>query len=293
MTLYILANPNAGSHIAEHIIFKIKESYPQLAVNIFMTVGPEDEKSQIEAILKEFVSSEDQLMILGGDGTLSKALRFWPASLPFAYYPTGSGNDFAKAMNITSLYRSVDAILEGKTSRIYVLNSSYGTVVNSMDFGFAAQVINGSTNSILKKILNKVKLGKLTYLFFGIKTLFSKQAINLELTLDEKSYQLDNLFFISVANSLYFGGGIMIWPTASAKKKEVDIVYFKNGNFYQRLQSLLALLTKRHESSHTIQHLTGVDVVLKSKEKLLLQIDGETCTANEVTLTYQERSMYI
>ncbi|HEM5054022.1 TPA: hypothetical protein U1216_001384, partial [Streptococcus suis] len=109
----------------------------------------------------------------------------------------------------------------------------------------------------------------------------------------EKSYQLDNLFFISVANSLYFGGGIMIWPTASAKKKEVDIVYFKNGNFYQRLQSLLALLTKRHESSHTIQHLTGVDVVLKSKEKLLLQIDGETCIANEVTLTYQERSMYL
>ncbi|HEM3539757.1 TPA: hypothetical protein U1B50_001227, partial [Streptococcus suis] len=82
-------------------------------------------------------------------------------------------------------------------------------------------------------------------------------------------------------------------PTASAKKKEVDIVYFKNGNFYQRLQSLLALLTKRHESSQTIQHLTGVDVVLKSKEKLLLQIDGETCTANEVTLTYQERSMYL
>ncbi|MGV3329910.1 hypothetical protein ACEE22_10420 [Streptococcus suis] len=46
MTLYILANPNAGSHTAEHIIFKIKESYPQLAVNIFMTVGPEDEVRQ-------------------------------------------------------------------------------------------------------------------------------------------------------------------------------------------------------------------------------------------------------
>ncbi len=43
-------------------------------------------------------------------------------------------------MNITLLYRSVDAILEGKTSRIYVLNSSYGTVVNSMDFGFALKL---------------------------------------------------------------------------------------------------------------------------------------------------------
>lgn len=293
MTLYILANLNAGSHAAEDITLKIKESYPQLTIKIFMTVGPEDEKSQIEAILKEFSNFEDQLMILGGDGTLSKALRYWPASFPFAYYPTGSGNDFAKAMHITSLSRIVDAILEGKTSRIYVLNSSYGTVVNSMDFGFAAQVINGSTNSNLKRILNKVKLGKLTYLFFGIKTLFSKQAVNLELTLDEKIYQLDNLFFISIANSPFFGGGIMIWPTASAKKKEVDIVYFKNGTFYQRLQSLLALLTKRHHTSQTIQHLTGLDVVVKSKEELLLQIDGEICTANEVMLTYQERSMYL
>ncbi|MFX3849736.1 diacylglycerol kinase family protein, partial [Streptococcus suis] len=78
------------------MIYKIKERYPQLEVNKFMTVGPEDEKSQIEAILKEFVRSEDQLMILGGDGTLSKAMRFWPARLPFDYYPTGYGNHFAK-----------------------------------------------------------------------------------------------------------------------------------------------------------------------------------------------------
>ncbi len=52
MTLYILANPNAGSHTAEHIIFKIKESYPQLAVNIFMTVGPEDEKKSNRGYFK-------------------------------------------------------------------------------------------------------------------------------------------------------------------------------------------------------------------------------------------------
>ncbi|HFI0613824.1 hypothetical protein [Streptococcus suis] len=64
MTLYILANPNAGSHTAEHIIFKIKESYPQLAVNIFMTVGPEDEKSQIEAILKWILALQLKLSMV-------------------------------------------------------------------------------------------------------------------------------------------------------------------------------------------------------------------------------------
>ena len=34
-------------------------------------------------------------------------------------------------------------------------------------------------NPKLKRILNKIKLGKLTYLFFSIKTLFSKQSINI------------------------------------------------------------------------------------------------------------------
>ena len=48
-----------------------------------------------------------------------------------------------------------------------------------------AQVINSSTDSTLKRILNKIKLEKLTYLFFSIKTLFSKQSINIEVILDK------------------------------------------------------------------------------------------------------------
>ncbi|HFI0063568.1 TPA: diacylglycerol kinase family protein [Streptococcus suis] len=219
MTLYILANPNAGSHTANSIVSSIKDNYPQFTV--------------------------------------------------------------------------IDSILEGKRQSIYVLQSSFGTVVNSMDIGFAAQVINSSTDSALKRMLNKIKLGKLTYLFFGIKTLFSKQSINIEVILDGKSYPLDNLFFLSIANSSYFGGGIMIWPTASAKKKEIDLVYFENGSFFQRLQSLLSMVLKKHELSPTIRHLTGLHVVLKSNEKLLLQMDGEITTANEVSLIYQERSMYL
>ena len=219
MTLYILANPNAGSYTANSIVSSIKDNYPQFII--------------------------------------------------------------------------IDSILEGKRQSIYVLQSSFGTVVNSMDIGFAAQVINSSTDSALKRILNKIKLGKLTYLFFSIKTLFSKQSINIEVILDEKSYPLDNLFFLSIANSSYFGGGIMILSTASAKKKEIDLVYFENGSFFQRVQSLLSMVLKKHELSPTVRHLTRLHVVLKSNEKLLLQMDGEITTANEVSLIYQERSMYL
>lgn len=85
----------------------------------------------------------------------------------------------------------------------------------------------------------------------------------------------------------------MIWSTASAKKKEIDLVYFENGSFFQWVQSLLSMVLKKHELSPTIRHLTRLHVVLKSNEKLLLQMDGEITTANEVSLIYQERSMYL
>ncbi|HFI0313855.1 TPA: hypothetical protein ACGOYK_001045 [Streptococcus suis] len=48
----------------------------------------------------------------------------------------------------------------------------------------------------------------------------------------------------------------MIWSTASAKKKEIDLVYFENGSFFQRVQSLLSMFLKKHELSPTVRHLT-------------------------------------
>ncbi len=64
-------------------------------------------------------------------------------------------------MNVTKdnypQFSIIDSILEGKRQSIYVLQSYFGTVVNSMDIGFAAQVINSSTDSALKRILNKIR----------------------------------------------------------------------------------------------------------------------------------------
>lgn len=293
MKLYILVNPQAGHFVAEKLITHIQRDYSQIETSIFRTEGPDNEAVQVEAILRDFLPVEDRLLILGGDGTLSKTLTYWPSTYPFAYYPTGSGNDFARAMEISSLHSVIDSLLHGQTRDIYVLNTSLGTVLNSIDLGFAAQVIQDSTNSRLKKILNQLKLGKLTYLLFGIKNLFSKQAVNLTVRTDEISYKLENLFFFSVAKSGFFGGGIMIWPTASSDKKELDIVYFENRSLYERIKSLLALLLRKHEFSQTIQHLTASTVEIVADGELPVQLDGEINKTQHLKLTYQKRKIYL
>ena len=291
MRVFVLANPKAGSHQARKYIQDIQKTYPQLDIKVYLTQGPDDEKHQVAAILKEF-TLQDRLLVLGGDGTLSKTLTAWPVQYPFAYFPTGSGNDFAKSMDIHQLDQIMEALVRDKKESIFVLHSSLGVIINTLDMGFAAQVIEHATDSGLKDILNKIKLGKLTYLLCAIRSLLSHQAFDLSLEVDGRRETIRNLFFFSIANNTYFGGGIMIWPEAQASQKQLDLVYIEDAPLSQRILALLDLVFKRHRQSHRIKHVTGERVAIDLEETFILQLDGEMSSTNSLTITCQERFIY-
>lgn len=293
MKLYILANPKAGSHTADDVIAFITATYPQIQLQVHYTVGIDDEYRQIEEIVENFVIEQDKLLILGGDGTLSKSLKYLPVTIPFAYYPTGSGNDFARSMGIDRIEQIIDALLLDRVQPITVLSSNLGVVVNSLDMGYSAQVVAYSANSTLKKLLNRIKLGKLTYLFFGIRSLLSRAKLTVRLNLDGQEQVLKDLFFLSVANNTYFGGGIMIWPEASAYKEQIDIVWFQRGNLFQRIQALLALLLKKHQKSPLLHHTCAQAVTIEAEQELTVQVDGELCQAKAINLSCQQRQIYL
>lgn len=293
MKLYILANPKAGSQTADNIIVKIRRQYPQFTLHIYNTRGVDDEYQQIQSIMEQFDPYQDKLLILGGDGTLSKALKYLPETVPFAYYPTGSGNDFARSMGIERLEQVIEALLTDRIHPITVLKSNLGIVVNSLDMGYSAQVIAYSVNSKLKKWLNSIKLGKLTYLFFGIRSLLSRAKLTVTVSMDGQKQILEDVFFLSFANNTYFGGGIMIWPDASAHQKQIDLVWFKRGNLIQRIQALLDLLFKRHYQSSVLHHSHAQVVTVAANQELTLQVDGELCQSKEVTLSCQQRQIYL
>ena len=293
MRVFVLANPKAGSHQARKYIQDIQKTYPQLDIKVYLTQGPDDEKNQVAAILKEF-TLQDRLLVLGGDGTLSKTLTAWPVQYPFAYFPTGSGNDFAKSMDIHQLDQIMEALVRDKKESIFVLHSSLGVIINTLDMGFAAQVIAHATDSRLKDVLNTIKLGKLTYLLCAIRSLLSHQAFDLSLEVDGRRETIRNLFFFSIANNTYFGGGIMIWPEARASQKQLDLVYIEDAPapLSQRILALLDLVFKRHRQSHRIKHVTGERVAIDLEETFILQLDGELSRAKSLTITCQERFIY-
>ncbi|HEL2058556.1 TPA: hypothetical protein TY768_001753 [Streptococcus suis] len=292
MKLFILANPQAGSQGAQSLIQEISDTYPQLAPTIFLTRGVDDEYRQIQAILAEFEPVQDALLILGGDGTLSKTLTALPENIPFAYFPTGSGNDFARTLAIKDIRQVMEALIEKRTTPITVLQSNFGVVVNSLDLGFAAQVIAYSEGSRTKRWLKTVGLGKIAYLLFGLKSLFGQSPLSVQVELDGEHMRLDRLFFLSLANNPYFGGGIMIWPDASPFQAQLHLVWFATGSLFYRITALLEMIFHRHKSSKIIQHCIAKEVTVIADEVIAIQIDGEVVEAREIVLNCQERRIY-
>ncbi|WP_274642118.1 diacylglycerol/lipid kinase family protein [Streptococcus equinus] len=294
MTLYIIANPHSGNRSAKDIIATLKTHSEQNVITFF-TRYRNDEENQVKQVLKSFQCSQDKLLILGGDGTLSKVLYYWPAEIPFAYYPIGSGNDFARALGLRKNPIQLMKSLEKSPKEITVFNYQKGLVLNSLDLGFASWVINHVEHSKLKAKLNKYHLGNLIYVLTAIQCLIKKPAFA-SLVLENEvgeSIELKDLFFFSLANNTYFGGGVMIWPDATAYSGNLDCVYAKGETLWKRALVLLTLVLKQHKRLNYFQHQTYRKITLKPAESSLIEIDGEIVSLDEVTLSPQKRYIYL
>lgn len=294
MTLFIIANPHAGAHQARQVVEKIKSNYPQLEQEIFYTATPDDEKCQVRRVLKSW-TDDDRLLILGGDGTLSKVLYYLPEDIPFAYYPVGSGNDFAKALSLPDLATTMANLLAGTSRELTIFVDSAGVLLNSLDLGFSAWVVNRAAHSVVKQMLNRLHLGKLTYILLAILSLFKNPVASVQIKkINGVLLEIKDVYFFSLANNTYFGGGIMIWPSSTVFDANLHLVYAKGKNFWQRVLILLTLVFKRHQSSPYLKHQVLVSgTSLTFFDGTLLSVDGEIIQEHQISLTAQKRKIYL
>ena len=63
----------SGNRSAKEVIKRLKNKLNQ-EIAVFLTRYPDDEENQVNDVLETFQPEKDRLLILGGDGTLSKVL---------------------------------------------------------------------------------------------------------------------------------------------------------------------------------------------------------------------------
>lgn len=254
-----------------------------------------------------------RLIILGGDGTMNEALQGITdfGRVEIGYIPTGSSNDLARDLKIPAAPKeALDRIL---SCRKPVLMDIGRLVFNNVDgqnhtnnetecqryfivssgIGFDAAVCEEALTSKFKRILNKIGLGKLTYLAIALKQLIKAQKITCDFTLDDgQKIHMSKFLFVACMNHQYEGGGFKFCPDADYRDGLLDICAVGNIPKWLVILALPTAFKGEHYRFQGIDHYAASQIQLKTSAPLWVHTDGEVSfRSSSITLTCEKEKL--
>ncbi len=241
---------------------------------------------------------EHMIVALGGDGTVNEVVngivRIKDTIL--GYIPTGSGNDLAGGLDLsTDPMTSIEHILENKSH----LQMNVGVVevegmkrrfAVSSGMGWDAAISHEVAVSKLKKILNKIKLGKLSYVAIAVKQIFAFKTAPMEVQIDGKEpMKFNSNFFSAVMNSPYEGGRVMMCPAASWSDDLLDICIVDNVPKLKLLLVIPLAYKGWHKFFKGVHIKRGEKMILRSAKPLPMHVDGENFGYHTEAVMYLEK----
>lgn len=203
--------------------------------------------------------------------------------MKFGYIPTGSGNDFARGIGIsTDPMQALKGILHpGKTMKINVGFTKVGTKKRrfaiSSGLGYDAAICHEALSSRIKEMLNRIHLGKLTYVVIALRQLFHSELMQMDICTEEgKMYHFPRVLFAVAMNLPYEGGGFMFTPHASCTDDELDLMIVDNIPRWKVLMFLPLTLKGKHTGFSEIHSLRLKEAQVSVRKAKAVHMDGES-----------------
>lgn len=277
-TIFVI-NPVAGNgnSMKKWLKFKGTIQFPfELAVSRF--------SGHATGLVQELRSSPDPVLVIGfgGDGTLREVIAGAAGApqLIVGSVAAGSGNDFGRGFHSFADAEEIGAFLDNPTSSAKDLGEFIdGTpyhFVSSSGIGFDAEISVKVNRSKVKHWLNRFGLGKLVYLIYVIITLLRFRLFHLAVEQDGETIHYDKVWFATVSNQPYFGGGMKISPHS---KVDDGILELTVVNRLSRLKLLLVfgtVFSGKHLGFKEVHQLKGSAFSLTADRPIYRHVDGDS-----------------
>ena len=302
---YFIINPASKSGLGKRLWADLKHELDvrKIAYEYYFT------KRQFHAtkLVQEILNKEGKkhIVVIGGDGSLNEAANGFDSykDATLSYIPSGSGNDFARSIHLSKNPKellvsiltndtpahydqglcTVTPLTDTKDS--YFINGRKFTI--SCGIGFDAAICYEALNSKIKNILNKLKLGKLTYVFIALKQIMTYPLTDAQVLIDgveTKNYP--RIFFIAGMNQPYEGGGFRMSPYAVPTDGKLSVAVYYNMSKGKALLMLLAIILGIQSHFKGFDTFDCETIEIKTSTPLIVHTDGEYAgTTNQVTFS--------
>ena len=193
----------------------------------------------------------DEILVLGGDGTLSETINGIMRStlsaeqrsqIKVGLMPRGTGNDWGRYWKLTKDYKeSLRRFFEGEGHPIDIGCVTYWRnniehhryFINSVGFGVDPLTVKKA--DVLKYYIGSHHVN---YLFGLIAAIADHKAQHMILTVDGKEAVNDALYTMNIGNGPVSGGGIRQNPEADPQDGLFHTMFVKKPTFLQILKAL-------------------------------------------------------
>ena len=219
------------------------------------------------------MEKEDYLVIVGGDGTLNRFVNDTDGmeiAHEILYFPTGTGNDFAKDMGMGENPHSITAYL--KDLPTVEVNGKRYRFINGVGFGIDGYCCE--VGDELRKIPGK----KVNYTGIAIKgLLFHFAPRNAKVTVDGKEYAYKKVWIAPTMHGKFYGGGMIPTPKQDRDSGKLSLMLFHGAGRIRTLCVFPSIFKGEHvKHTKMVAVHTGKEITVEFDRPTPLQIDGET-----------------
>lgn len=277
--LFLLYNSNSKIGKNKEKIFKVLASAIKTFKDGDIRVKDITKLDSIEERLAKINKEKDNILIVGGDGTLTSLINKYKKyldNLPKIYaVKAGTGNDFLRNIihsgypveNINNKYFLINPFL--KNLPICKVNNNEKTFLNGIGIGLDGYICKNVEEQRNKN--NKQSFFKITLKSF----MEFKPLEKLTIEVDGKKHELKKCWFASIMNGKYYGGGMKIAPKADFKGDKVQAIIINDINKLKLFMLFPLIYTGNHLKVKAVHFFEGKHIKITSDEKTYVQIDGE------------------
>jgi YegS/Rv2252/BmrU family lipid kinase len=303
--IYFIINPKAGNGHCLKIWERVEQQLKveQVSYLAFFTEYPGH--ANIIASQIALKNPEPKMIIaVGGDGTMHEVVNgaVKDNNNALGFIPGGSGNDFSRGFQIpVDPVEALAVILRLANHKglpidigeITMDDSNQHYFINNMGAGFDAIISYEVNQSRMKALLNKLSLGRLVYVYFLLKKLFTYKTTTIDLSIDGEKHIFEQTWFVTVSNQPYYGGGMKIAPVAEPDDGLFDITVVQRLSRWKLLLVFISVFWGKHIHFKEVKTYTGKDVSIQSPSALFVHADGEHIGFTPLNIHLQARALEV
>jgi len=267
----LVTNAAAGRGTdGDRVAALLRAAGAEVSVHAFEPGGAEDAVARAAAAAAD--GRPDRLAVAGGDGSIGPvAAQAGEADLPLAVIPTGTANDFARALDLPLDLDAACALAATETRErpVDLLRAGERPFLNAASAGLSVIAAHGARP--LKR-----PLGPLAYAVGALRAGVTARPIRIRVAADDDALFAGDAWQVIVAGTGAFGGGSEL-DVADPSDRRIDVAVLAAGPRLALVRRALGMRRGGLTDQPGVHHARATTVTLELPPRTPFNVDGEVC----------------